>query len=231
MKKILFYSIDSEYVVMFLRSSALILVVVLTFFIYVNIENNLSLIAALGILISALLASYSVILNIDTNIELKKIERSNQIRYVFFHLCLIKSNLISLQNIKPIEKISYINMDYIFNTMENINQLLSEIKSQDIVSIVNNNILNDLHFIIRDIHTNNSELKSLKLNTIKPEVGGRTIAKFSNILKNEQFKIEDPIERLTRILTYLKKGYENDFPSTGGIEECAEYNSKKTTPN
>ena len=158
MKKIFFYRIDSAYVVMFLRSLALILVIVLIYLIATNWEEDHFLIAALGILVSALLASFSVVFSIDSNIRLKNSEYSNRVRYIFFYLCRIKMRLISLQNEKKRKEVTFYDIERFFNTVHDINDKLSEINSKELVSIMNNNILTDLHFIILDMDTYNISL-------------------------------------------------------------------------
>ena len=97
-KKIFFTPLAPEYIIMFLRSVAFLLVIILSYFILINWEKNLLFISALGVLISALLASYSVIMNINTTVTIKNREISNQVRYVFFHLCLIKTRLVTFKN-------------------------------------------------------------------------------------------------------------------------------------
>lgn len=222
-KKILLSSIDSAYVIMFLRTFALTLVIVLVFLISTNWTVNQSLIAPLGILISALLASYSVIFSIDTNIKLKNREISNQIRYVFFHLCRIKGMLHGLQQEKKKEKITYLDYDRILDRIYELNNMLSEINSKEIISIVHNDVLGDLYFLFLEINTYNTYYKSLSSNTIRPEPQKNDKPVLPNILSSISFDFEGSTEKLSKILTYLKEGYEKDFPNRGGIEECAEY--------
>lgn len=223
LKKILLARIDSAYVVMFLRTFALTLVVALVFLISTNWTVNQSLIIPLGILISALLASYSVVFSVDTNIRLKNIEISNQIRYVFFHLCRVKMRLIGLQKEKERQKITYLDLDRILDTISEINDMLSEINSKDIISIVHNDILSDLHFLFLEINSYNTFCRSLVSNIIRPNPQKDSKPILPNPLNSITFKFENSIERLSRILTYLKEGYEKDFPDSGGIEKCAEY--------
>ena len=223
-KKIFLTPIDSGYVVMFLRTIALAFVVGLIFFIPINWERNQYLIAPLGILISALLASFSVVLSIDTNIKLKKIEISNKIRNVFFHLCRIKMRLICLVQEKEKQKISYYDLDRISETIKDINNMLSAINSSDIVSITHNDVLTDLHFLYLKLNTYNTAAKTFFLNINRPE--DKTYynnAILPNPLNTVSFKFEDAVDKLSKILVYLKDGYEKDFPSNGGIEKCAEY--------
>jgi len=226
MKNRFFEYIDSSYMVMFFRTFALILIIITTYLIYADWTENKSLIGALGILISALLASYSVILNIDTTIKLRNIENSNKIRFVFFHLCLIKMKLISLNKEKEKEKISYLDLDRILDTINEINTKLSEINTQDIISIVHNNVLHDLHFIYLNINTESTYFKSFSKNIKRPEVGKANGDILPNPLNKISMKIDDSIKRLSSILIYLKEGYDKDFPGSGGIEECGGYQPK-----
>ena len=225
MKKIFFKYIDPNYMVMFFRTFALILIVITTYLIITNWQENKSLIGALGILVSALLASYSVILSIDTTIKLKNIEISNKIRYVFFHLCLIKIKLITLSNESQKDKISYIDLDRITDSIHEVNTILSEINSQDIISILHNKVLEDLHFLHLNLNLQSTAFKSMIKNVKRPEVGTVNGYVVPNPLKID-LKLEDSIKRISNILTYLRKGYKKDFPDKGGIEECSKIQSK-----
>jgi len=223
-KKILFIRIETSTIIMILRSFALILIVVISYLIYQNWQENLSLIAALGIIISALLASYSVILNIDTTVNLKNREISNQIRNTFFQLCLIKMRLIGLENEKLREKITFLDFDRILDSVEDIYKLLKELKSHDIVSISHNDILHDIHFLYLHIGTLHTHLKAMRKNIIKPELSNNSGQIYPNPMIRADFKLNDTIEYLTNILTYLKDGYDKDFKKDGkGIEACANY--------
>lgn len=228
-QKLLFVRIPTSGIIMMLRSLALILIVVISYLIYQNWQENLSLIGAFGILISALLASYSVILNIDTTINLKKREFSNQIRNTFFQLCLIKTRLIALENEKAKEKITYLDIDRIFDSVEDIYKLLTELKSQDVVSIAHNNILTDVHFIYLHINTLHTYLRASRKNIIKPELSKSNASIYTNPMITANFKLDETIKRLTNILTYLKDGYDKDFNKEGkGIEACADYQYEMT---
>lgn len=234
MKNKLFQLIPTEYMVMFFRTFALILIFITTYLIFIDWEENKSLIGALGILTSALLASYSVILNIDTTIKLKNIENSNKIRFVFFHLCIIKMRLISLNNEKRKEKISYPDLDRILNTIYEINIKLSEINSNDIVSIVHNKVLNDLHFIYLNINTQTTYFKSFSQNIKRPEVGKINGNVLPNPLNTISIRTNDTIDMISNVLTYLREGYEKEFPGQGGIEECSskyKYSEKSNIPS
>jgi len=214
--------IDSGYMVMFLRTFALSLIIYMLYLLFTNWEENKTLLAVLGILVSALLASYSVILNIDTNIKLKKKEFSDEIRHTFFKLCLIKMRLITLINEKPKEKISFLDVTRIFDTLVEINELLQQINSINTVSIVHNSILTELHFLILEMSSKNTALKQIRENINKPEQNINSNL-FPNPLKMVNFELEKSLKKLTKILTYLKDGYKDYFPDTGGIENCAKY--------
>ncbi len=201
---------------------ALVLVVIIWNVVLGNSEKILGLIAALAILISALLASYSVMLNIDTTIKFKNREHSNLVRNVFFQLCLIKMRLIGLNNEKDREKITYMDIDRIFDTVEDIHNLLLNLKTQEIVTITHNSVLSDIHFVYLEITTLHTHLKAMRKNLIKPDVSKNTQAIFPNIMKTD-FRLEIAIKRLTSTLTYLQNGYEKDFPKNTGIEQCADY--------
>ena len=86
-RKIFLTPLNSIYIVMFLRTLALILVISLIFLIIVNWKDNISLIGALGILISALLASYTVMINIENTkkVKPKKRYRINIQIYSFYY--------------------------------------------------------------------------------------------------------------------------------------------------
>ncbi|MFA6193074.1 MAG: hypothetical protein WC665_12080 [Sulfurimonas sp.] len=224
MNKILFTRMSTDTIIMMLRSFALILIVVISYLIYQNWQENLSLIGALGILISALIASFSVILNIDSTINLKNREISNQIRNTFFQLCLIKTSLISLENEKVREKITYLDLDRIFDSVEDIYKLLSELKSQDIVSIAHNDILTNVHNVYFHISTLHTHLRATRKNIIKPLPAKDSTPIYPNPMIKMDFKVDDMIKELTKILTYLKDSYDKDFKKDEkGIEACAGY--------
>lgn len=221
MKKLSSFLIPSKYMVMFLRTFAFILLIIVVFLITFDWNNNKELIGALGILVSALLASYSVILNIDNNINMKNIEHSNKVRNIFFQLCLIKMKLISLLKEEEKEKISYLDYDRHIDTLSDINNSLTDISTEDIVSITHNKILQDLHFLILDININTIAFKAISRNIKKPDIPAD-----GDILPNHLkiLKLKKSTTLLTNILVYLKEGYEKEFPDYKSIEMCAEYN-------
>lgn len=223
MKKITSYMIPSEYMVMFLRTFAFILLIVVIVLVTNDWEKNNNLVGALGILVSALLASYSVILNIDINIKMKNVEHSNKVRSVFFQLCLIKMKLISLKNEEGNEKISYLDYDRFIETLFEINNSLSKISTQDLVSIMHNKILQDLHFLQLNLALYSNSFTSMAKNTKRPDkyVDGNVVPNPLKILK-----LDGSIKLVTNILIYLKKGYEKEFPEYKSIEMCAEYENK-----
>ncbi|MDD2369080.1 MAG: hypothetical protein PHQ90_07230 [Sulfuricurvum sp.] len=223
-QKILFAKIPTSRIIKILRSFALVLIIVISYLIYQTWQENLSLIGALGILISALLASYSVVLNIETTVNIKNREISNQIRNTFFQLCLIKSRLMSLENEKSKEKITYLDFDRILDSVEDIYKLLTELKSQDIVSITHNDILTNVHFVYLHINTLHTHLRAARKNFFKPEPSKGNAPIYPNPMIKVDFKLDKTIKRLTNILTYLKDGYNKDFNKEGkGIEACAHY--------
>lgn len=216
--------IPSSYVVMFFRSLALLLLFILAYLIYQDFEKNLSLIGVFGILIAALLASFSVVLNIDTTIKIKNHEHSNIIRNTFFQLCLIKMRLITLENEKIREKITYLDLDRIFDSVEDIYKLLSGLKSHEIVSIAHNDMLGDVHLVYLELSTLHTHLKSFRKNLIYPEDSRLNEPVLTNPMLTMNFKIDKSIENLTKILTYLRDGYNKNFKQDGqGIEACADY--------
>lgn len=224
LKSFLLKSIPTTMMIRILRTLAFILIVVISYLIYQNWQENISLIGALGILVSALLASYSVILNIDTTINLKNREISNQVRNIYFHLCLIKMRLIGLDNEKSREKISFMDVERIFDSFEDIAKLLNDVKSQEMVSIMHNDVLTDLHMVYLKLSTFQTYLKSMKRSIIVPEKSASNIVKFSNPLITVNFQIDELLKYLTNILTYLKNGYPKDFQKDSkGIESCADY--------
>lgn len=224
MKKIFFTPIPSDFIVMFFRSLALIILIILSYLIYQDFERNLSLIGVFGVLIAALLASFSVILNIDTTANIKKREHSNLIRNTFFQLCLIKMRLIMLENEKSREKITYMDLDRIFDSVEDIYKLLSELKTHEIVSIAHNDMLSDVHFVYFELSTLHTSLKSFRKNLIYPTSSKLNELILTNPMININFKLSETIEKLTNILTYLRDGYNKDFKQGGkGIEACADY--------
>ena len=227
MLKTLFKYIKSAYVVMFLRTFALVLIVVLIYIITLDWKANISLIAALGILVSALLASYSVILNIDTNMALKNREISNQIRFVFFHLCLVKMRLIALEQEKYKQEVTFIDFERIMDSIQEIDEMISKIEIKEIVAIVHNNVLVDLQFLFLNISTYSTIIKSMRSNIIRPKPQVENKVVLPNPLNRISFNFDVQIEALSRILTYLREGYKIDFPGEGGIEECAQYTSNK----
>lgn len=221
MKKLTSIFIPSKYMVMILRTFAFILLIVIVALIISNWEKNNTLLGALGILVSALLASFSVILSIDTNIKVINIEHSNKVRSVFFQLCLIKMQLISLKNEADREKISYLDYDRHIELLSEINKSLVEISTKDLVSVLHNKVLQNLHFLQLNIGIYSSSFKAMSKNTKRSEVSvGESI--LPNPLKIIQ--ISESIDLVTKILIYLKEGYEKEFPDYGSIEMCAEYN-------
>ncbi len=228
-KKILF-GISASTIARMLRWLALMLIVAISYLTYQNwqvnlsLKENLHLIGVLGILISALLASYSVVSNIETTVNIKNREYSNQIRNTFFQLCLIKMRLIALDNEKQREKITYLDIDRILDSAEDIYKLLTELKSQDIVSIAHNDILSDVHFVYFNINILHTYLRAFRKNIIKPEPSKSTNPIYQNPMIRIDLKIDETINRLTKILTYLKNGYDKDFKKDGkGIEACSDY--------
>ena len=229
---------ENEKMIIFFKLFASFLLGILIGTILINLINGngkdvIGLISALAILISALLASYSLMLSIDVNVKLKNIdtgiknrEQSNRVRYVFFQLCQIKTLLITLENEKKRAKISHLDIDRIFNTFHEIKEMLSEIDNKDVISTIHNNILTDVHLVISIIRTHNIAIKAIRTNTIKPVPQKSTEASFKNPLIGIDFKLEDTISKLTKILSYLKDAYPKEFKKNGGIEGCAEYQSK-----
>lgn len=231
-KFFLFKRIETSPMIMLLRTFALLLVISITSLLVIstsyfsdqNWQENIPLIGALGILISALLASYSVILNIDTTVNLKNREISNQVRNVYFHLCLIKMRLITLENEKSREIISFMDIERIFDSFEDIFKLLSDLKSQEMVSVMHNNMLTNLHMIYLQLSTFQTHLKSLRKSIIQPEQSAYNIAKYPNPLLSVDFKIDELLKNLTNLLHYLKDGYAKDFQKDSkGIEACSDY--------
>ncbi len=232
LKSFLLKLIPTATMVMILRTLAFILIVVISYLIYQNWQENISLIGALGILVSALLASYSVILNIDTTVNLKNREISHQVRNVYFHLCLIKMRLIGLDNEKSREKISFMDVERIFDNFEDIAKLLNDVKTQEMVSIIHNDMLTNLHMVYLQLSTFQTSLKSLKRNIIAPEKIAINITEFPNPLITIDFKIDELLQNLTKILTYLRDGYSKDFQKDSkGIESCADYFYGMTNKN
>ncbi len=214
-KNLIFSKIPIGYVVMFLRSFAFILIIITTSLIFIDWGKNTTLIASLGILISALLASYSMILNIDTTVNLKNREISNQVRNTFFQLCLLKMRLISLNNEKSRERMTFADVDRIFDSFDDIYEILKELQSENIVSISHNDMLTDIHMLFLQLSTFKTHLKVIRRNLRRPEPQNDNTAKYPNPLNSVDFKIDEMIERLTNILTYLRDGYNKDFQKDG----------------
>ena len=224
-----FSKLTCEKIIFYLQIIAwlfLLLLVLITLknMFYNKIENALSLMAAIGILISALLASYSMLLNISKNIELKNIEHSNKVRNIFFQLCLIKMRLITLIQYKERSEITYLDIDSIFGITEDIANSLQNLNTQDMVTTIHNNVLSDIHFVYLEFLTATSLVKAARNNLIHPNTNNSKL--FPNPLLKFDMRLEIAVERLTSALTYLKNGYEKDFPEQGGLEDCAEH----TTP-
>lgn len=197
-----------------------------------NAEKVIPLVAAVGIIISALLASYAMILNISKNIELKNRdielknrEHSNMVKNVFFKLCLLKMKVIELKNQLPREKISYLDLDRIFDTIEDMREILHEVNTLEVVTITHNSVLGDIHFIYLEIISIQTGLSSMNKNICRPENKNYNIGE--PLVPNPLKIIKLPLERLekylTNTLTYYKNGYEKDFPNLQSIESCAEY--------
>jgi len=232
LKSILSKSISAAKMVKILRTFALVLIIVVSYLIFHNWQENISLIGALGILISALLASYSVILNIDKTEKLKNREISNQVRNVFFHLCLVKMRLITLDNEKSREKISFADFQRIFDSFEDIFKIFSELKSHEMVSVMRNDMLIDLHMVYLQLSTFQTYLKSLRKSIKPPEKSAFGVAKYRNPLVSIDIKIDESIKYLTNILTYLRDDNESVFSKDSkGIEPCADYYYGMTKQN
>ncbi|MEA2029214.1 MAG: hypothetical protein U9N49_09615 [Campylobacterota bacterium] len=226
-KKLTSIKISTDHMVMFLRTFGFILVIITIYILLVDLENNLNLLASLGILISALLASFSVLLNIDTTIKLKNREISNQIRNTFFQLCLLKMRLVLLEQEKVREKLTYNDIDRIFDSFEDIHSLLNELKSENIVSIADNDALAVIHIIYFQLNTFHTHLRALRKNLIRPEPSKDNTPRYPKPLNRIDFKIDDMIRNLSNILDYLRHGYNKDFKIEGrGIESCADFEVK-----
>lgn len=215
--------LNSTHIVLLLRVLAFILILITTYLLWINWQDNKTLIAALGILISALLASYSVILNVETTINIQNFEKSNRIRYIFFQLCLIKMKLILLSNESKREKINNLDFDRIAHVIYEIDTLLANIDNQNTISILHNKVLEDLYFLHLNINLLSTTFKSLINNIDRVNMDGMTESVLPNPLKTD-LKIESSIELISKILLYIRKGYNKDFPGEGGIEECSTHN-------
>ena len=228
-----FTKLTSEKIISYLQIIAWLFLLLLVFItlknmFYNKIESALSLMAAIGILISALLASYAMLLNISKNIELKNrdieiknIEHSNKVRNIFFQLCLIKMRIIGLIQYKERSEITYLDMDSIFDTTEDIANSLQNLNTQDIVTTTHNNVLSDIHFVYLEFLTVTSLVKAAQKNLLRPNSHNNQA--FPNPLLKVDMRLEIAVKRLTSTLTYLKNGYKKDFPGQGGLEDCAEY--------
>lgn len=224
LKNILLKLIPTSVMVMILRTSAFILIIAISYLIYHNWQEHISLIGVLGVLISALLASYSVILNIDTTVKIKSREISNQIRSVYFHLCLIKARVIALDNEKSKEKITFMDVERIFDNFEDIFKLLNDVKSQEMVAIMHNDMLTDLHMVYFKLSIFQTDLKSLRKSIVEPEKSASNIANYPNPLMSLPFQTDEIIRYLTQILVNLRDGYKDYFDKESkGIEACADY--------
>ncbi|MDD2265925.1 hypothetical protein [Sulfuricurvum sp.] len=101
---------------------------------------------------------------------------------------------------------------------------MNELKSQEIVSISHNDVLQDVHFVYLHINTLYTHLRAARKNIIKPEPSKNNTPIYPNPMITTNFKLNEPIKNLTNILTYLKDGYDKDFKKDGkGIEACADY--------
>jgi hypothetical protein len=136
--------------------------------------------------------------------------------------------LVALNNEKQRETVTRLDVDHIFDTIDEIAGMLSDLFTKDIVSIMHNNMLTDMHFLVLDLEIASTSVKSIRKNMIKPEAQIDNQVMYNNPLSVINFKIEDSITRLTNILSYLKESYTKDFKQDGGIEACAEYEYKKT---
>jgi len=235
----IFSKYSAERIITFLQKISwvflcIILLIIIGNLVFGKFDKVIPLTAAVGILISALLASYSMLLNITKNIELKNRdielknkEHSNLVRDIFFKLCLIKMRLISLENEKGKDKITFMDIDRIFDTVEDTANLLQNIDTKDIITIAHNNVLSDIHFVYLEILTLQTNLKAMRKNLIKPNLSEGNKALFPNPLRIDM-RIDIAIRRLSVILQYLKDGYADDFPEEKGIESCAEYKLKET---
>jgi len=130
--------------------------------------------------------------------------------------------LIRLELKKEKQLITFIDAEHILDLIQEIHEMLSKIDSKEIVSIVHNDVLNDLQFLFLNINNYNTMVKSLRYQIrLKSQTENKEI--FPNPLNTISFNFDVQIKTLSRILTYLQEGYKKDFPENGGIEECAQY--------
>lgn len=221
--KILFLRISSAYVVMFFRTLAFVLAVAMGYLILTDWHSNQGLISPLGILIAALLASFSVVHSIDTNMLLQNKEFSNKVRYLFFRLCQAKTILLSLQQEKNKEKITDVDLDRILITIEGVNEILTETCTENAVSVINNSVLVQVHFLVLRVGTLHNGFRAVKANLVKAAPQKDSMPRLPNPLRLTSCDLETIIADLSQILGYMKEGYKKDFPEMGAIGDCASY--------
>ena len=222
MKKLWLYINNPKYNVVFFRFFALILVISILYLLITNWEKNISLLAALGILISALLASFSVMLGIDTTIQIKNREIQDQVRETFFDLCQIKMFLFVLKEEQKHEKISYLDFDRIVNITKSMRNISLNTKERKATTIMHTTVLTDLYFLFFNIDIENIFLENGYHNIVEPPAHEKRGIRFiKNPLNFEHIHIDKSINQVTNVLTYLKEGYPKFLPDSNGIEQCA----------
>lgn len=140
----------------------ILLILIILFQIFIgNAEKTIGLISALGILISALLASYSVMLNIENTKQMKMEEvdsnNNKNLTYLIFLLNSTKKDLeyfISylyqfIQSKKENKEFLQMKKNYMFKMIESLKSTRKELLTKDIIFLLNDDI--EKTILLKDI--------------------------------------------------------------------------------
>ena len=208
-------------IIKLLRGFALILMFFIIYLILFDWEDNKTLIGALGILISALLASFSVILSIEFQEQNVKKDKINKIKYFFFQLCYLKMNLNILLVESKVNKISYFDLQRIIKTINNINSIYEKnITNNDFTKIFSNEVLTNALFLNLKLGLLNNSFQSLNKSI---DVTSAKNKKINNPLKEDiLLNINESLNLITSILSSLRDNNKNLF-NDSTISDCTHY--------
>lgn len=219
--KAMMWTIEPGYIIMLLRSVALALLFILGYLVWDDWENRLNLLAVIGVLIAALLASFSVILSINSAVEIKKREIENQNRHLFANICQAKLLLSGLKlGYAQQEEISYLDFLTIQSIFNEVSEIIDGLNNHEAFGVIHNAIIGDLVLLQSYAKRNASTFENLAKSIQWPS-GIYSGYKHTNPLKKINLNIENQLDFQNRILNYLKSGYGKLFEENGGIEQCA----------
>lgn len=195
MKKILLTSVKPEYMIMLLRTIAFIMLIIMIDMLYNNWEYNYIILVGIGVLISALLLSYSGFLNLDTSNE-KYIEIQNQLYRALIYELQTISNLFELsKSYQKNEETHFDDVMVLSNILESIEQKVKAINIKDMVTILDDNLLEKLQNLFTKLIDNNMKMKLVTLSLSDGD-------NIQSVL--DDIKIEDLIVEINELIFALK---------------------------